>query len=82
MKEAKAEASELYAYLTWLDPYVHPRRTSSNYFVVDLSSEGANDSHEEEQNSTITPTGRPVTPMSTDSDSPICARYVHITASF
>lgn len=30
VNEEKGEPSELFSYLTWLDEYVHPRRSKSN----------------------------------------------------
>ncbi|XP_044171688.1 uncharacterized protein LOC122956018 [Acropora millepora] len=48
VREAKVEASEMYSFLSWLDPYVQPRKTSSNYVInVDTDNENQEDGDDE-----------------------------------
>ena len=47
VREAKVEASEMYSFLSWLDPYVQPRKNSSNYVInVDTHNENQEDGDE------------------------------------
>ena len=44
VREANVEASETYSFLSWLDPYAQPRKTSSNYVTnVDTDNENQED---------------------------------------
>ena len=46
--EAKVEASEMYSFLRWLNPYVQRRKTSSNYMInIDTDNENQEDGHDE-----------------------------------
>ena len=48
VREAEVEASEMYSFLSWLDPYVQPRKTSSNYVInVDTDNENQEDGDDE-----------------------------------
>ncbi|XP_067048647.1 uncharacterized protein [Acropora muricata] len=48
VREAKVEASEIYSFLSWLDLYVQPRKTSSNYVInVDTDNENQEDGDDE-----------------------------------
>ena len=44
VEEAKVNTSDLYAFMTWLDPYVKPRKTKTNLINVD-----ANEVEEEDE---------------------------------
>ena len=39
MVDAKTETSEMYRFLAWLEPYIQPRRTTTNLVVVEDTAE-------------------------------------------
>ena len=47
VKQAVKETSELYPFLKWLEPYIQPRKTVSNYIDVDAAVEDEEDSEME-----------------------------------
>ena len=61
--QAVKEASEIYPFMKWLEPYIKPRKTVSYYKPVGVEEEFNDDTEEESR--PITPT-----PSETDSDVP------------
>ena len=56
------EASEIYPFMKWLEPYIKPRKTVSNYKAVGV---------EEEFNDDIEEESRPITPTASETDSDV-----------
>ena len=60
--QAVKETSEIHPFMKWIEPYIKPRKTVSNYKPVVVEDEFNEDTEEE---------SRPITPASeTDSDVP------------
>ena len=49
VKTAKKEASELFSYLEWLDPYVQQRNSSSNLILVQDDSDVLNETSDADE---------------------------------